>query len=250
MGWIIVIIRILAMFVVIFGGLLILLLLRIFEKPLFGHNRPITPFLNQAVCKISLRIMGINQHIFGRAMTNNGAVVANHSSWLDIFTLNATQQVYFVSKSEVAAWPGIGWLARGAGTVFIKRDRQQAKLQRDMLSSRLQMGHKLLFFPEGTSTDGRQVLPFKSTLFAALFNEKLRSKIIEAIKINLSYKHIPSQIYAVSEIPRTRSGKIVEILIKKLINGENIENEESLANPESLKEFELVYKNLKNNYAK
>ena len=45
-------------------------------------------------------------------------------------------------------------------------------------------------------------------------------------------------------------GKIVEILIKKLINGESIENEESLANPECLKEFELVYKNLKNNYAK
>ena len=176
-GWIIVIIRVVPMFVVIFGGLLILLLLRIFEKPLFGHNRPITPFLNQAVCKISLRIMGINQHIFGRAMTNNGAVVANHSSWLDIFTLNATQQVYFVSKSEVAAWPGIGWLARGAGTVFIKRDRQQAKLQRDMLSSRLQMGHKLLFFPEGTSTDGRQVLPFKSTLFAALFEQNLKSDI-------------------------------------------------------------------------
>ena len=88
MGWIIVIIRVVPMFVVIFGGLLILLLLRIFEKPLFGHNRPITPFLNQAVCKISLRIMGINHHIVGRPMTNNGAVVANHSSWLDIFTLN------------------------------------------------------------------------------------------------------------------------------------------------------------------
>ena len=82
------------------------------------------------------------------------------------------------------------------------------------------------------------------------FNENLRSKIIDEIKINLSYKHIPSQIYAINEIPRTRSGKIVEILIKKLINGESIENEESLANPECLKEFELVYKNLKNNYAK
>ena len=82
------------------------------------------------------------------------------------------------------------------------------------------------------------------------FNENLRSKIIDEIKINLSYKHIPSQIYAISEIPRTRSGKIVEILVKKLINGESIENEESLANPECLKEFELVYKNLKNNYAK
>ena len=82
------------------------------------------------------------------------------------------------------------------------------------------------------------------------FNENLKSKIIDEIKINLSYKHIPSQIYAINEIPRTRSGKIVEILIKKLIKGESIENEESLANPECLKEFELVYKNLKNNYAK
>ena len=82
------------------------------------------------------------------------------------------------------------------------------------------------------------------------FNENLKYKIKEDIKINLSYKHIPSQIYTVSEIPRTRSGKIVEILIKKLINGESIENEGSLANTECLKEFELVYNNLKFNYAK
>ena len=82
------------------------------------------------------------------------------------------------------------------------------------------------------------------------FNEDLKLKIIEEIKINLSYKHIPSKIYQISEIPRTRSGKIVEILIRKLINGESIENEESLANPECLKEFELVYKNLKESYAK
>lgn len=177
LGWGIAIIRIVPMFVVIFGGLSILLLLRIFEKPLFGHKRPVTPFLTQAVCKISLRIMGIKHHIVGRPMTNTGAVVANHSSWLDIFTLNAAQRVYFVSKSEVAAWPGIGWLARATGTVFIKRDRRQAKLQRDVLSSRLQAGHKLLFFPEGTSTDGRQVLPFKSTLFAALFGQNLKSDI-------------------------------------------------------------------------
>ena len=78
----------------------------------------------------------------------------------------------------------------------------------------------------------------------------MKQKIIEEIKINLSYKHIPSQIYSVTEIPRTRSGKIVEILIKKLINGNSIENEESLANPECLKEFELVYKSLKSIYAK
>ena len=177
LGWFIAIMRIVPMFFVIFGGLLILLLLRIFEKPLFGHNRPITPVLTQVVCKLALRIMGIKHQIVGRPMTNNGAVVANHSSWLDIFTLNAAQRVYFVSKSEVAAWPGIGWLARATGTVFIKRDRRQAKLQRDILSSRLQAGHKLLFFPEGTSTDGRQVLAFKSTLFAALFEQSANSNI-------------------------------------------------------------------------
>ena len=176
-GWCIAIIRIVPMFFAIFGGLLIFMFMRIFEKPLFGHKRPITPFLTQVVCKLALRIMGIKHQIVGRPMTNNGALVANHSSWLDIFTLNAAQRVYFVSKSEVAAWPGIGWLARATDTVFIKRDTRQSKLQQRVLSSRLKVGHKLLFFPEGTSTDGRQVLPFKSTLFAALFEQSTKSNI-------------------------------------------------------------------------
>lgn len=177
LGWVIVTMRILPMFTVLISGLLLLLLLRILEKPLFAQNRPLTPFITQAVCRICLRIIGIEYHIVGRPMPNNGATVANHSSWLDIFTLNAAQRIYFVSKSEVANWPGIGWLARATGTVFIKRDRQQAKLQRDLLSNRLQAGHKLLFFPEGTSTDGRQVLPFKSTLFSAFFDDNTQQNL-------------------------------------------------------------------------
>jgi 1-acyl-sn-glycerol-3-phosphate acyltransferase len=95
--------------------------------------------------------------------------VANHGSWLDIFTLNAAQRVYFVSKSEVRDWPGIGWLARATGTVFIERRTREAGVHRDMIAERLAVGHKLLFFPEGTSTDGRRVLPFRSTLFDAFF---------------------------------------------------------------------------------
>ena len=177
LGWVIVTMRILPMFTVLIGGLVLLLLLRLFEKPLFGQSRPLTPFITQAVCRICLRIIGIEYHIVGRPMPNNGAIVANHSSWLDIFTLNAAQRIYFVSKSEVANWPGIGWLARATGTVFIKRDRQQAKLQRELLSNRLQAGHKLLFFPEGTSTDGRQVLPFKSTLFSAFFDDNTQQNL-------------------------------------------------------------------------
>ena len=105
----------------------------------------------------------------GRPMRRGGAVVANHASWLDIFTLNAAQRVYFVSKSDVRDWPGIGWLARATGTVFIERRATEARVHRDMISERLAVGHKLLFFPEGTSTDGRGVLPFRSTLFDAFF---------------------------------------------------------------------------------
>ena len=91
----------------------------------------------------------------------------------DIFALNASKRIYFVSKAEVAAWPGIGWLARATGTVFIKRDRNKAREQIDVFKDRLAAGHKLLFFPEGTSTDGQLVLAFKPTLFAAFFDPVL-----------------------------------------------------------------------------
>jgi 1-acyl-sn-glycerol-3-phosphate acyltransferase len=103
----------------------------------------------------------------GTLMHEPGAVVANHVSWLDIFVLNARKRVYFVAKSEVAAWPGIGWLARATGTVFIRRARAEAAAQRALFEARLAAGHRLLFFPEGTSTDGRRVLGFRTTLFAA-----------------------------------------------------------------------------------
>ena len=94
-------------------------------------------------------------------------VVANHASWLDIFALNAPQRIYFVSKDEVRDWPGIGWLARATGTVFIARKSREAGVQARLFETRMAAGHRLLFFPEGTSTDGRRVLPFKTTLFAA-----------------------------------------------------------------------------------
>lgn len=159
--------RLPVMALVTFGGLGLLLLLRLFERPLHGPVRPWTPAITQAVCRINLAILGIGYRVEGRPMAAQGAIVANHGSWLDIFVLNACQRVYFVSKAEVARWFGIGWLARATGTVFITRDPKEAKAQQAMFETRLATGHRLLFFPEGTSTDARRVLPFKSTLFAA-----------------------------------------------------------------------------------
>lgn len=158
----------------VFGGLLILLIGRLIERPLHGLRRPWTPAITVWVCKRSLQILGIRHQLVGDVMEGPGAIVANHASWLDIFALNATQRLYFVSKSEVAGWPGIGWLARATGTVFIKRDRSEARAQVQVFQDRLGAGHRLLFFPEGTSSDGRQVLPFKPTLFAAFFDDKIK----------------------------------------------------------------------------
>ncbi|UAB90880.1 1-acyl-sn-glycerol-3-phosphate acyltransferase [Ruegeria sp. SCSIO 43209] len=174
LGWVLVILRGLPLALLVFGGLFVLLAIRLIERPLYGVQRPVTPFISQFVCRNAFRILGIRFRTSGALMQERGAVVANHTSWLDIFALNARKRVYFVSKAEVAKWPGIGWLARATGTVFIERDRKKAREQTRIFEERLKAGHKLLFFPEGTSTDGQRVLPFKTTLFAAFFTEELR----------------------------------------------------------------------------
>lgn len=173
-GYCVVLLRVIPLALLVFGGLFILLLVRLVEQPLHGRHRPYTPGITRFVCRWSLRILGIGHVVEGRPTEHRGAVVANHSSWLDIFALNVAKRIYFVSKSEVAGWPGIGWLAKATGTVFIRRDPAEAKTQTRVFQERLLAGHKLLFFPEGTSTDGQRVLPFKTSLFQAFFAPELK----------------------------------------------------------------------------
>ncbi|MEM8793392.1 MAG: lysophospholipid acyltransferase family protein [Pseudomonadota bacterium] len=113
-------------------------------------------------------LIGMRREVRG-APIRTGALVANHCSWSDIVVLRSVGLVYFVSKSDVASWAGVGFLARVAGTVFIERRRVEAKRQEAVLRDRIAAGQLLCFFPEGTSTDGMRVLPFKSSLFSAFF---------------------------------------------------------------------------------
>ena len=156
-----------------YAALVVLVLARLVERPLCGQNRPLTPYITQAVCRAAFPILGMRLRTSGTPMQHKGAVVANHSSWLDVFSLNAVQRVYFVAKAEVEGWAGIGWLARATGTVFIARKGTEAKRQQALFEARLRAGHKLLFFPEGTSTDSVRILPFKSTLFGAFYSHGL-----------------------------------------------------------------------------
>lgn len=154
----------------------LMLATRAVERFVKGARRPWSSVFPRIVSALALRIMGIDLTVHGTPMTHHGLVVANHSSWLDILVLNAVQKVFFVSKAEVANWPAVGAMAKAAGTVFITRDRAQAAEQKAIFENRLKLGHKLLFFPEGTSTDSLRVLPFKPTLFAALFDPQLRDE--------------------------------------------------------------------------
>ncbi|MCR9086363.1 MAG: 1-acyl-sn-glycerol-3-phosphate acyltransferase [Rhodobacteraceae bacterium] len=161
----------------VFGGLVLLLLVRLAERPFHGVRRPWTPAIASTVCRGAFPVIGTGFQAVGAPLREPGAVVANHSSWLDIFALNARKRIYFVSKAEVSRWPAIGWLARATGTVFITREVRDAPAQARLFEARLRAGHRLLFFPEGTSSDGRRVLPFKSTLFEAFFTQDLQASL-------------------------------------------------------------------------
>jgi 1-acyl-sn-glycerol-3-phosphate acyltransferase len=152
---------------VTFGALGLSLLLRAVERPLFGGRRPVTAPLTRGVCVAAFWWMGLRRRVRGRPMRAPGLCVANHASWIDIFALNASDRVVFVAKEEVASWPGIGWLARATGTAFIRRARRDAGRQAEMLRARVAAGERLVVFPEGTSSDGLRVLPFRPALFAA-----------------------------------------------------------------------------------
>jgi 1-acyl-sn-glycerol-3-phosphate acyltransferase len=101
-------------------------------------------------------------------MSGGGAIVANHTSWLDVPVLFGTIGGYMVAKDEVSRWPVIGQFASALGTEYVDRKRTSSRAQVGGLQARLKADDRLIFFPEGTSTDGLQCTPFRSTLFAAL----------------------------------------------------------------------------------
>jgi lyso-ornithine lipid O-acyltransferase len=118
----------------------------------------------QQTCRHVLRSMDIQCSVEGPIPTH-GLVVANHLSYLDIVILSAAMPCFFVAKSEIDAWPYFGKAARVGGTMFINRSSlASAEKVAAMISERLKLPIPILFFPEGTSTDGN-MLRFHSRLF-------------------------------------------------------------------------------------
>lgn len=119
-----------------------------------------------------LLICGVRTEVYGLPDKKGGRmVVANHVSWLDIFALNSCGAMCFVAKAEINRWRVIGFLTRQAGTVFVERERRSAvagTLQH--IHTRLAAGEDVVVFPEGTTSNGETVKPFKSSLLQAAAN--------------------------------------------------------------------------------
>ncbi len=118
-------------------------------------------------------LLGMHVRVIGRKVDAERAgprrpvvFVSNHSSWLDIPTLGGLLDACFVSKAEVGRWPGIGIVATLGRTVFVSRRPGDTGRERDEMRARLAGGDNLLLFPEGTSSDGSRVLPFRSPFFS------------------------------------------------------------------------------------
>ncbi|WP_168163840.1 1-acyl-sn-glycerol-3-phosphate acyltransferase [Jeongeupia sp. USM3] len=114
-----------------------------------------------ALLQIDVQIHGISPGLYPA----NHLLLANHISWLDIFVLNAVTVSQFVAKSEIRQWPVIGRLCCGARTLFIERERRRdtARVNGAIVRSLLR-GDCVAIFPEGTTSDGASILPFRSSL--------------------------------------------------------------------------------------
>lgn len=116
-------------------------------------------------CAIGVRRLNVRIQVTGEPPAQ-GLVVSNHLSYFDILVLSSLLPCVFVSKHEVRSWPMFGWFARLSGTVFVDRSRrtQTGQVASDMAAT-LGEGLVVVLFPEGTSSNGVDVLPFRPALF-------------------------------------------------------------------------------------
>lgn len=123
-------------------------------------------------------IFGIRYEIIGTPVTDRQTFYAcNHLSYLDIPVLGSVLRASFLAKSEVADWPVFGFLSKLQQTEFIDRRRTAISRETDSLASKITAGRSLIIFPEGTSTDGQSVLPFKSSLFSLVLDNAARDTL-------------------------------------------------------------------------
>jgi lyso-ornithine lipid O-acyltransferase len=139
----------------------------------------------KAYHRIMRGLLGLNVAVKGWPSSNRPlCLVANHTSWLDIIVITSFLPVVFVAKQEVASWPFFGWLAQLQRSIFVNRERKHQVHQTiDRIADALLAGEVIGLFPEGTSTDGVDVVPFRSALIGAVHETLRRDERLSAMFI-------------------------------------------------------------------
>ena len=133
--------------------------------PLVGHKGRLA--LKRDWSGVLLSLCGVRVSYSGEPLREGPALwVINHVSWLDIFAINHARAAVFIAKSEIRRWPLLGWLVAGADTIFIERASRHAvqKVARAM-QDKFELGQVVGLFPEGTTSQGFDLLPFYANLF-------------------------------------------------------------------------------------
>ena len=136
---------------------------------------------------VMLWLLRVRVHRHGPDIAGSVQLVSNHISWLDILVIGSQTQCCFVSKSEVRRWPVIGFLAASVATVFLRRGQGDTQRVLASMLAPIEQQVSVLFFPEGTTTDGSSVRTFHRRLFALAAERQLPVQ-----PLALRYRH-PTQ---------------------------------------------------------
>jgi 1-acyl-sn-glycerol-3-phosphate acyltransferase len=157
---------------------------------LVALGSPLARSLPLAYHRICIRLLGFRLAVKGAPSRDHPTLYAvNHMSYLDIMVLGALLKASFIAKAEVAHWPLFGTLARLQRTVFVSRTARAARAQHDEIGTRLAAGDDLILFPEGTSSDGNRVLPFKSALFSVA-ERRVAGRPIAVQPVSIAYTRL------------------------------------------------------------
>lgn len=141
-------------------------------------------------------------------------LVGNHISWLDIYVIQATLPATFIAKEEISKWPVIGFLVRLVGTIFINRSSRRAMAGViAQAKQKFRQGAHIMFFPEGTTSDGQGLKPFYSSLFVLAERAESAGGDVPVVPITLRYRQQGAPTIATAYIgDMTLLGSIVQIL--------------------------------------
>lgn len=139
-------------------------------------------------------ILGIKINTIGTCIAKPSLLVSNHVSWLDIIVMGSRCHTTFLAKSEVKSWPIFGKLAEKSGTLFVNRNSKSSLSDaRNVINDSLWAGRSVAIFPEGTTTNGRSLKPFKSSFYQSAIEVgvPVQSIAIQYPSIGENNQHVP-----------------------------------------------------------